>query len=165
MTKRVTIMLNISLGLWVAYYALFFMGYFAQKPLLWWFFGGDYVMSDDFKPVFSPVLIGFSLIIMAGMPVFNLLLRKNSSPGLCIGAEVCAFIAFLSDRLIKGIVPAVKTILMGKLGNADAVLIGGLHAQSVGFLDMVLIAFYAVSLTLMVCACCIRQCERKSVTQ
>ena len=54
---------------------------------------------------------------------------------------------------------------MGKLGNADAVLIGGLNAQSVGFLDMVLIAFYAVSLTFMVCACCIRQCERKSVTQ
>ena len=75
------------------------------------------------------------------------------------------FYRFLSDRLIKGIVPAVKTILMGKLGNADAVLIGGLHAQSVGFLDMVLIAFYAVSLTFMVCACCIRQCERKSVTQ
>lgn len=165
MSRRVTIMLNISLGLMAAYYSLFFIGYFAQKPLLWRLLGGEYYMSEEFMPVFSPVIIGTSLAIMAGYAAFNLLLRKRTSSGLLISAEIFAFAAFTVNSLVKGIAPKAKTIVMGQLGGADAVVIGGLHAQSVGFLDMLLCAFFAVSLTLMVCACCIMQCERKSVTQ
>lgn len=164
MSKRVTIMLNISLGLMAAYYSLFFIGYFAQKPLLWRLLGGEYYMSEEFKPVFSPVIIGMALAIAAGYAAFNLLLRRNASAGLRIGAEVFAFAAFTVNSLVKGIAPMIKTVIMGIFGGADDVVIGSLHSQSMGFLDMLLCPFFAVSLTLMVCACCIMQCERRLLT-
>lgn len=165
MKKRVTLLLNISLGLWIAYYALFFIGYFAQKPLFWRIFGGDYYMSDDFKPVYSPTFLGMFLVIAAVGVILNLLLRKNATPGLCIGAEVFAAAAFEADILVKSLVPMVKTIIMGQFTGSDGVSVGGLHSQSIGILSMALTIFFAASLTLMVCACCITQFERRAVTQ
>ena len=162
MTKRVTTLLNISLGLAVAYFVLFLAGYFAQ-PQLWWLFGADLSMLNEFEPSFSPIIIGFSIIVAAGTVVFNLLLRKNAS--LCIGAEVFSVIAFAADRLVKWFVPPAKTILLGNTVGMNGVVVGGYHAQTVAFLDMAFITFFAASLTLMVCACCIMQCGQKAVTQ
>lgn len=161
MTKRVTMLLNISLGFAVAYFVLFFAGYFAQ-PQMWWLFGADLSMLNEFEPSFSCIIVGFSLIIAAGTIFFNLLLRKNSS--LCIGAEVFSVIAFAADRLVKWFVPPAKTILLGDTVGVDGVVVGGYHAQTVAFLDMAFITFFVVSLGLMVCACCIMQCEHKTET-
>lgn len=160
MQKRVTMLLNISLGLWIAYYVLFFMGYFAQKPLLWRFF-----TYNDYEPVYSPTFIVTFLVIAAVGVILNLLLRKNVTAGLCIGAEVFAAAAFEADILVKCLVPMVKTILMGRLGGADGVAVGSLHSQSVGLLGMALTIFFAVSLALMVCVCCVTQFERRAATQ
>lgn len=162
MSKRVTIMLNISLVLAVVYFVLFLAGYFAQ-PQLWWLFGADLSMPNEFEPSFSPIIVVFSLIIALGTLTFNLLLRKNGS--LCIGAEVFSLIAFAADRLVKWFVPPAKTILLANTVGADGVVVGGYHADTVAFLDMALITFFVVSLTLMVCACCMIQCGHKSVTK
>lgn len=122
-------------------------------------------MSGDFKPVYSPTFLGMFLVIAAVGVILNLLLRKNATPGLCIGAEVFAAAAFEADILVRSLVPMVKTILMGRFGSVDAIAVGGLHAQSVGILSMVLTIFFVASLTLMVCVCCVTQFERRAVTQ
>lgn len=162
MKKRVSILLNISLGLAICYYELFFIGYFTQKPLFWEILNVDISMMSELEPSYSPLIIGFSLISAAGLAIFNILLRKNSSPGLCIGAEVFTVTAFAADRLVKVIASDMKTIMLGRTAGADGVVVGGLHAKSVAYLDMLLITFFVVSLGLMVCACCIMQCERRT---
>lgn len=152
--KHSRIMLNISLGFMAAYCALFLGGYYLQYE--YWILGySDMAMSfpTEIPRVYSPVIIGSVLLFSAVTIVLGILLKRHSSSALCIGAAVFALCAFTSDRLIKGLVPGVITRSMAVEG-VNGVALAGYHANSVHFLDMLLLPLFAVSLTLMVCVCC-----------
>jgi len=164
MQKRVTILLNVSLALAACYYVLYFIGYFAQKQLIWGFFYDKYFI-DEFEPVFSPVIIVFSVVVAAGITVFNLLLRKKGSPLLYVGAEVFAVIAFMLNMFVKNIACSVITLGLQTCDGADGVVLGSMHSRSVSCLDAAFVTIFVVSLALMVCVCCLKQCESKMLTQ
>ncbi len=160
MQKRVTILLNVSLALAACYYVLYFIGYFAQKQLIWGIFA-EWNFVGEFEPVFSPLIIVFSGAVAAGITIFNLLLRKKGSPLLYVGAEVFAVIAFTLNIFVKNIACVMITIKLQTTDGADGVLLGGMHSQSVSCLDDAFATIFVVSLALMVCVCCLKQCERE----
>ncbi len=155
--KSMFVMLNISLKLMAAYCVLF-LGCYALQYEPWendWL-GMNSVMRLSFPTIipriYSPVIIISTLLLSAAVIVLDKLLEKRSDRGLCIGASVFAVCAFVTDRLIKGIVPAVYARLWTAEGDHGVVL-AGYHAEAVRFLDMLLLPLFAVSLTLMVCVC------------
>lgn len=151
--KHSRVMLNISSGLMAAYCALFLAGYFLQYE--YWILGySDMAMSfpTDIFRVYSPVIVGSVLLFSAVTIVFDVLLKKRSSSGLCIGAAIFAVCAFTTDRLIKGLVPGAVTRSMA-IEGVRGVALAGYHANAVHFLDTFLLPLFAVSLTLMVCVC------------
>ncbi len=164
MQKRVTILLNVSLALAACYYVLYFIGYFAQKQLIWGIFA-DWNYVGEFEPVFSPLIIVFSGAVAAGMTIFNLLLRKKGSPLLYVGAEVFAVLAFMLNIFVKNIACDFLIMRLQATDGADGVLLGSLHSRSVSCLDAAFVTIFVVSLALMVCVCCLKQCERKMLTQ
>ncbi len=164
MQKRVTILLNVSLTLAACYYVLYFIGYFAQKQLIWGIFA-EWNFVGEFEPVFSTLIIVFSGAVAAGITIFNLLLRKKGSPLLYVGAEVFAVIAFTLNIFVKNIACSFITIRLQTTDGADGVLLGSMHSRSVSCLDNAFVTILVVSLALMVCVCCLKQCEREMLTQ
>lgn len=157
------IMLNISLGLMAAYCALFLGGYALQYE--YWILGySDMAMSfpTEIPRVYSPVIIGSVLLFSAVTIVLDILLKKRSSSALRIGAAAFALCAFTADRLIKGLVPGVITRFMAAEG-VNGVALAGYHANTVRSLDTFLLPLFAVSLTLMVCVCYNKRCEKVNV--
>ena len=151
--KRSRIMLNISLGFMAAYCALFLGGYYLQYE--YWILGySDMAMSfpTEVPRVYSPVIVGSVLLFSAVTIVLNILLKKRSTSVICIGAAVFTLCAFISDRLIKGLVPGFITRSMA-IEGVNGVALAGYHANTVRFLDTFLLPLFAVSLALMVCVC------------
>lgn len=154
--KRSVVMLNMSLWLMAAYCALFLGGYALlyepwENGLL------DKTMGLSFPTevprIYSPVIILSTLIFSAAVIVLDNLLKKRSDSGLCIGAAAFAVCAFVTDRLVKGIVPTVCTRLMAAAEGVHGVALAGYHESAVRFLDMLLLPLFAVSLALMACVC------------
>ncbi len=121
----------------------------------YWILGySDMGMSfpTDIPRIYSPVIICSTLLFSAVVIVLDNLLKKRSGSGLCIGVAAFAVCAFVTDRLIKGIVPIVCTRLM-TIEGVHGVALAGYHANAVRFLDMLCLPLFTVSLALMVCVC------------
>lgn len=155
--KSSFVMLNISLRLMMAYCVLFLGCY----TLLYEPWENDWLRMDsvmgltfptEVPRIYSPVIILSTLLFSATAIVLDNLLKKRSDSGLCVGAAAFAVCAFVSDRLIKGIVPAVCTQLITVEGM-HGVALAGYHANAVRILDMLLLPLFTVSLALMVCVC------------
>ncbi len=152
--KRSAVMLNISLWLMAAYCVLFLAGYFMQYE--YWIRGySDMSMSfpTEVPRIYSPVIILSTLIFSTAVIVLDNLLKKRSDSGLCIGTAAFAVCAFVTDRLVKGIVPTVCARLMAAAEGGHGVALAGYHEHTVRFLDMLLLPLFAVSLALMACVC------------
>lgn len=160
--KRTEVMLNISSWLMAAYCVLF-LGCYALLYEPWkngWLDGAMGLSFPTEVPrIFSPAIILSALAFSAATVVLCYLLKKRSESGLCIGAAAFAGCAFAVDRLIKGIVPMIYNASMTVEGTHGVVL-AGYHANAVRFLDLLLLPLFAVSLTLMVCVCYNKRCER-----
>lgn len=159
--KRSRIMLNISAGFMAAYCALFLAGYFLQYE--YWILGfSDMALSfpTEVPRVYSPAVIGSVLLISAATIVLDIMLKTRSSFRWRLGAAIFAACAVVVDRLIKGIVPGVISRVMAAEGT-HGVALAGYHANTLHFLDMVLLPLFAVSLTLMMCVCYNKRCPLK----
>lgn len=159
--RRSRIMLNISAGFMAAYCALFLAGYFLQYE--YWVLGySDMALSfpTEVPRVYSPFIIGSTVLLSAGTIALDILLKKRSSYLWCLGAAIFAACAVVADRLVKGIVPGVIARAMVVEGS-HGVALAGYHANAVRFLDNLLLPLFAVSLTLMVCVCYNKRCPLK----
>ncbi len=152
--KKRTVMLNISLILCAVYEVCFFAGYFLQKPL---FAPLLYSGYDEFKPVFSPVVIVLMLFLAAGVVLFNMLLRKNRSKAMTVGVAVFSAVAFESNFLVKNVSAIIINLASVELGGPDELAMAHISNTVVSLLDVLFMIFFVASLALMLCAACVKE--------
>lgn len=153
--KKAKIMLNVSLVLIIAYFVLFFAGYFRQVPLFRRSFGGEGALDDSLKPTVSFLLIGSWLVIIAGIIAANIRLQKNPTGLNRIVAAFAAVASFILDRVGKSLVPRRITAYAAEYGGELDIVSAKIHKEAVVCFDRVLVPLFAVSLILMVFAACV----------
>ena len=156
MSKR-TLMLNLSLIFGAAYHALFIAGYLLQKPLL---FGGlvDPEILESIETIYYVPIIIIAAVCGICFALFVLLMRKNTSRGLFVGAAVFSGIAFIAERIAFSAV-ASNVILLNKLlaEKGDlGVTAFNMNRSAVSLLDMYLLPLFAAAIVLMCCAACVK---------
>lgn len=156
MKKRATF-LNLSLIFGAAYHVLYIAGYLLQKPLLGWLYPP--VILEQIEPVYIISVIVVTAVCGACFALLVLLMRKNTSRGLFVGAAVFSGGAFVAERIANNIA-ANNIILVNKL-NAEngelGVIAYGLNRTAVAALDMFLLPLFAAAIALMCCAACVKE--------
>lgn len=161
--RRRALFLNLSLIFGIAYHVLFIAGYLLQKPL----FGGLFctpTVLEQIEPIYCFSIVVIAAVFGACFALFVLLMRKNASRNLFIGAAVFSGIAFITERIaysaISGSVRLLNKMNMhGELG----VIAYGLGRGSVDLLDMLLLPMFAAAIVLMCCAACVKEQPRMVV--
>lgn len=156
MSKR-TRMLDLSLIFGAAYHVLFIVGYLLQKPLL---FGGlvDPEVLESIETIYHVPIIIIAAVCGICFALFVLLMRKNTSRGLFIGAAVFSGIAFIAERIAFSAVASSLALLdkllaeKGELG----VTAFNMNRSAVSLLDMYLLPLFAAAIVLMCCAACVK---------
>lgn len=156
--KKRTLFLDLSLIFGIAYHALFIAGYLLQKPL----FGRVFCTPDaleQIEPVYCFSIVVIAAVFGIGFALFALLMRKNTSRNLFIGAAVFSGIAFTAERIVYSAI-ASSPLLLNKL-NAEkgelGVIAYGLGRSSVAILDAILLPLFAAAIVLMCCAACVKE--------
>ena len=149
-------MLNVSLVLIIAYNALFILGCSQNRLLLKLLYPSVPEDLNDHLSVIPVIIVsGCMLIIAAWIIVFNILLRRNPSRGMRIGAALFALFAYVADSTIRKFAVSIAiSIVQYKAEEVSSVLMQG---ELIDFLYFVLSVLYITSLTLLVCAACVMQ--------
>ncbi len=155
--KKRALFLNLSLIFGIAYHALFIAGYLLQKPLFGWQFPPETL--EQIETVYCMPVIAVTAVCGIVFAVLVLLMRKNASRGLFVGAIMLSGGAFIVERIANNIA-ANNIILLNKL-NAEngelGVIAYGLNRTAVAALDMFLLPLFAAAIVLMCCAACISE--------
>ncbi len=155
--KKRTVLLNLSLIFGVAYHVLFIAGYLLQKPLFGWLLYPNKL--EWIEPVYCVSIPVIAAVFGVGFALFAVLMRKNTSRGLFVGALVFSGIAFVAERIVYSAI-AGNILLLNKL-TAERGELGvfahGLGSGSVAILDTILLPVFAAAIVLMCCAGCIKE--------
>lgn len=154
--KKRALLLNLSLIFGAAYHALFLVGYLLQKPL----FGSLLYPSETverLETVYSVPVIAVTAVCGIGVAVFTLLMRKNTSRGMFVGAIVFSGGAFIAERIAN---PIAVSCLLNKLHAEKGemgVIAYGLNRSAVAMLDLFLLPLFVAAIVLMCCAACVKE--------
>lgn len=161
-------LLNWSLICIVVYYTLFFIGWSLQMPL----FARLFEYTDEEISIMITVFFPSVVIVLAVgavcLTVFNILLRKKSSPRVFICAAVFFVLTFISDRVAKVAIPFVGVspcYHLLEMGYKDTLLSAELSKKTIIALDVFLSVFLVAAITLMICAFCIGKSERRTFSR
>jgi len=156
MKKRV-LLLNLSLIFGVAYHALYIVGYLLQKTLLGWEYPP--IIREQLETVYSVPVIVIMAVCGIAFAVLVLLMRKNTSRRMFIGAIVFSGGALVTERfvnnIITGNVVSLNKLLAekGELGE----IAYSLNRTAVAMLDMFLLPMFVTAIVLMCCAFCVKE--------
>lgn len=156
--KKRALLLRLSLVLGIAYHALFIVGYLLQKPLFGRLFAPT-AEPERLEVVYSVPVIAVTAVCGIVFAVFVLMMRKNTSRGVFIGAVVFSGVAFIGERLVN-LIAANSVILAAKLAAEKGVLgvtAYGLNRSVLGTLDVFLSPLLVAATVLMCCAFCVRE--------
>lgn len=157
--KKRTILVNLSLVFGIAYHALYIVGYLLQKPL----FGSSMYPPETlerFETVYCVPVIAVTAVCGIVFAALVLLMRKNTSRRMFIGAAVFSGGAFITERIANN-TAAGSIALLNKLrdenGGELGVIAYGLNRAAVASLDMFLLPLFVAAIVLMCCAACIKE--------
>lgn len=156
MNKR-ALLLNLSLIFGIVYHALFIAGYLLQKPL----FGRllcPPTLIEQIEPVYCVSVVVAAAVCGVCFALLVLLMKKNTSRKLFVGAIVFSGGAFVIERIAYNIITS-SVVLADKLIAEKGEL--GVYAYSLGrgavmLLDMFLLPMFAAAIVLMCCAACVK---------
>lgn len=155
--KKRTLLLNLSLIFGVAYHMLFIVGYLLQKTLFGWLYPPETL--EQLEPIYSVPVIALMAVCGIVFAVLVLLMRKNTSWGMFVGAIVFSGGALVTERFANSIVTG-SVVLLNKLQAEKGelgVIAYGLNRTAVAALDMFLFPIFVTAMVLMCCAFCVKE--------
>ncbi len=156
--KRRALLLNLSLIFGAAYHALYIVGYLLQKPLLGWLLYPPEIL-EQLEPIYSVPVIALMAVCGIVFAVLVLLMRKNTSRGMFIGAIVFSGGALVIERFVNNIITN-NVVLLNKLRAEKGelgIIAYGLNRSAVATLDMFLLPLFVTAIVLMCCAACVKE--------